>query len=280
MNKIKLSLITLGLIGSSLSAAWIINGVETNIEHPLQLSERSVENGGNLSAIDAYEDGVGVFMIDSPAVDSTKIDNSAFNELVYKYGEVAKLAGISISDQVLSGVNNPEPTEEDIRLANIIKGNTVNSEFFSDGIACDNLNADTTDDVYTDGLCLGTYIDGTSCDDGNSNTINDVYTSGICFGVCDDGNIDTIDTLQNDGTCLYQFKDGIICNDNHDLTINDMYTNGIFTGTPYTNPNLKFSLKKENIFVNNDIVNNIAPERYCNNFTLSFYAKIFIESGF
>jgi hypothetical protein len=77
MNRIRLSLITLGVIGTSLSAAWIVNGVEMDMEHPLQPPVRSIENGGNVPAIDAYEDGVGVFMKGSPGSDATQIDNSA-----------------------------------------------------------------------------------------------------------------------------------------------------------------------------------------------------------
>jgi len=233
MNKIRLSLITLGVIGTSLSAAWIVNGVETNMEHPLQPPVRSIENGGNIPAIDAYEDGVGVFMKGSPGSDATQIDNSAFNRLVFKYGPAAKANRISIFDQVLSGTNTPPVTPEDIALANIIKGNTIASDFFADGTECDDQNPDTLNDIYTDGICMGTYINGTSCDDGNSETINDVYNGGICSGICDDGNPDTADSLQEDGTCLYQFIDGVACDDGDSVTYGDKYTDGVCSGSEY-----------------------------------------------
>ena len=59
-NKIQLSMLTIAIITTSLSGAWIIGGKEIMEEHPLQADKRSVENGGTISAIDAYQDGVGV----------------------------------------------------------------------------------------------------------------------------------------------------------------------------------------------------------------------------
>jgi len=51
------------------------------------------------------------------------------------------------------------------------------------GQLCNDGNLETINDVYFNGVCLGTSVpNGTICNDNNSNTINDIYTNGICTG--------------------------------------------------------------------------------------------------
>ena len=69
---------------------------------------------------------------------------------------------------------------------------------------CDGIDNDC-DGTIDDGACVPQ--DGTPCNDGNACTINDVYSNGICTGVlnsCDDGDSCTIDSCNSDiGECAH-----------------------------------------------------------------------------
>ncbi len=80
-RNIVLSIAIITLITSTLSASWIIGGKSIMIEHPMNPSVRSIENGGTLSAIDAYQDGVGVLLDTGLETSNSKVDNSAFNDI-------------------------------------------------------------------------------------------------------------------------------------------------------------------------------------------------------
>lgn len=69
------------------------------ISIPLPASSLAIENTGDKIAINAYQDGVGVYTVQ--ATDSKPIDNSIMNTLVLKYGESAKNAGLTIQDYIL-----------------------------------------------------------------------------------------------------------------------------------------------------------------------------------
>ena len=119
-NKIKLSIIALAVLTSSLSAGWMINGKKVMNEYPLQKGIRSIEHGGTLSAIEAYSDGIGVIVEGNNLNEDNKIDNSAFNNTVFKYGTEAKLNNLTIGEQVSLGFNNQAPTIKEIKLAIIL----------------------------------------------------------------------------------------------------------------------------------------------------------------
>jgi len=158
MNRIRLSLITLGVIGTSLSAAWFNGDVEVLAEYPLPLNERSVDNGGTKTLTEASGDGIGVIIDNAEIGNSNKVDNSAFNTLLYKYGKEAEISGLSLADYVINEYNNGNPkiTRVDYNFANEIKNNIEKSALIA--------------------------IDGTPCDDGNPNTYNDVFKNKICYG--------------------------------------------------------------------------------------------------
>lgn len=105
--------------------------------NPLPLSSRSTESGGTLSAIDAYQDGVGAMVVET----GRGIDNAAMNTLVFKYGNEAKNNTLTVGDQVLlSG------TAEDKLLA---------GKLFADGVSCNDLNPASTGETYLNGVCQG-----------------------------------------------------------------------------------------------------------------------------
>lgn len=118
---------------------------------PISTSELSTENGGSLSAIDAYKNGTGAIVTSKTDL---KIDNSPLNELVFKYGENAK-------------TNNEN-------LKSFVQNNTL-----------DNKDLDLSNKLSQVATANGGNIplDGTSCNDNNDKTVNDVYLSGVCKGI-------------------------------------------------------------------------------------------------
>lgn len=92
----------------SVLLSLVLSSLMYGFVNPLPNSSKSIENGGTLSAIDAYQDGVGAMVVKS----GRGIDNSVMNALVFKYGSEAKDNGVILGDQViLSG------TAEDKLLA-------------------------------------------------------------------------------------------------------------------------------------------------------------------
>lgn len=166
--------------------------------NPLPITSKSVENGGSLSAIDAYQDGVGAMIIEK----GRGVDNSAMNTLVFKYGATAKSNTLSLPDQViLTG------SAEDKLLA---------GTFYSDGTSCTIVNK--TGSTYLNGTCQGgTWTNnGTACNDGNSATVGETWLNGACQGgtvptngtTCDDGNAATTGEIWLNGICQGGFFTG------------------------------------------------------------------------
>jgi hypothetical protein len=212
--------------------------------NPLPNSVKSIDNGGVKSAIDAYQDGIGAELIDKPGVAT---DNSAMNTLVLKYGEAAKSNNVTIVDQVVYGTG----TEADKIIAGKL---TIN------GATCNDSNVNTIGETWLNGVCQGgTVANGTICDDNNAQTINDIYTNNICSGT----NVE-----------------GQICDDNSYITKNDTYHNGVCAGTTYTNAGLQIYLPTEKIFSNSTSVTTFTGNSYCQNFTISFFAKTTSTTGF
>ena len=56
------------------------------------------------------------------------INNSAYNDLVFKYGQAAKASGLSLADQVLTGTNKIVPSMKDIQMANKLKNDATIAE--------------------------------------------------------------------------------------------------------------------------------------------------------
>jgi len=138
MKKIILSTIAIAMLSSSVFAE---NGKIFKI-NPLSSAFKAKDNGGNLDAIDAYQDGVGVLVIGD---NTTVINNGAMNTLVFKYGEAAKKTGVNLADQVLF----LSDSDKDKMLAELIKSNQP------DGQACNDNNNETFNDKMVNGVCVG-----------------------------------------------------------------------------------------------------------------------------
>lgn len=108
--------------------------------NPLPVANKAIENGGILYAIDAYQDGVGAVVIKN----GRPIDNSSMNSLVFKYGSEAKSNSLNLADQVVLSGNS-----DDLSLA---------KDLFPDGSSCNDGNANTSNDKYTNGVCSGTAL--------------------------------------------------------------------------------------------------------------------------
>ena len=148
MNK---KIITLSMLISTLLMAD-----NSKIKIPMPSSVLSVENSGQLSAIDAYGDGVGIYVVEE--LGNSKITNNEMNSLVFKYGAMAKDSNLTIKEFV-----SANGTEAEKRV-NIGKFESFNIE---DGQACNDNNSNTSNDVYVNGVCVGIDLNTSkvSCND-------------------------------------------------------------------------------------------------------------------
>ena len=161
------------IITSKTTSGWEMDGKKISGAFPI--GDKNIltkAHGGNLSPITAYSDGMGVKVVSSTSMLGSAINNSAYNKLVFKYGEAAKASGLSLADQILNGENKTVPSMQDIRMADKLKNNRI----VEDGTSCDDKNPNTENDRYMNNICQGTLID---CNDNNPYT-NDVLTDGIC----------------------------------------------------------------------------------------------------
>lgn len=235
ISKISLSMIAIGLISSVALADWVVKGKVAMPAYPMDINSRSVENGGTMSAQEAYSDGVGTIVKGNIG---SRVDNTAMNALVKKYGLIAAENGVSIDAQVLEGTNDSAPSAQDVTFAKIIRGNTNDSGFASEGTLCDDGDIQTINDAYSAGVCVGDNVEGEICNDLSEETINDVYVDGICIGEfrtgpCDDENVQTIEDAYNgNGVCVGVNVEGQACSDGDNLTENDVYKDGVCSGTP------------------------------------------------
>ena len=109
-------------ISSKLSSNWVMDGKKMSGAFPIRdVKTLTKAHGGNLSPITAYSDGMGVKVVSSTSMLGSAINNSAYNKLVFKYGEASKASGLSLADQVLTGTNKVVPSVKDIKQANKIK---------------------------------------------------------------------------------------------------------------------------------------------------------------
>lgn len=137
----------------SITTSLFADGASKIGEIPIEKKFVSTDNGGNISAIDAYSDGVGIFVVDKEG--KPKKDNSRMNRMVYKYGAEAKAAGEKLVDYVN---DNGTPIEkisvEDIAIVQRDVGLT---ETYTAGASCDDGDDLTSNDKYidTDGTCVG-----------------------------------------------------------------------------------------------------------------------------
>jgi hypothetical protein len=136
--------------------------------NPLGSNFKSLDNGGIKHAIDAYKDGIGAILVDKPGEIT---NNSAVNNLVFKYGEDAKLNNLTLANDILNASN--VAVEDKTYFINNMPG-----------LLCNDGNTQTINDSYNnEGICIGTSVpNGTTCNDGDAATLNDIYTNGICAG--------------------------------------------------------------------------------------------------
>lgn len=218
--------------------------------NPLEKKMRSVDNGGPLHVIDAYEDGVGVMIQSEPSV---RKDYSAYNNLVFKFGREAKENKMSLLDTVANSnktsflekqyalkstgeafCDDKNPNTEETLVDGVCiyktkicndgdlntKDTLVNGSCIYTQIVCDDGDS-LTEDILRDGVCF--HLEPT-CNDNNPDT-EDFYLDKKCHNIlinCDDNNPNTIDTLKN-GKCFFQKND---CDDN-DETTKDILIEGI-----------------------------------------------------
>lgn len=132
------------LIGTLLSA--------DKVPIPMSASLLSIDNSGQLNAMDAYKDGIGIYIVDQ--IGGNVTNNYEMNTLVYKYGTEAKIADVNIKDYVLS---NGSIIEKDLAVG-IGKFKPI---MIANGTVCSDSKENTYQDKYTNGSCNGVTI--TSC---------------------------------------------------------------------------------------------------------------------
>lgn len=169
MKKISISiLIFLQLIN--------LNAANNKLNLPISAKYLSVDNGGELSAYNAYRDGVGLFVSTNLSNGNTgsstvSYDNSDMNSLVYKYGKEANDLSLSLKEIVLNNDSNNKSVD------NIGKFQPI------DTLSVDN------------GVKENIIPNGTLCDDGDSLTVEDQYFNDVCSGI---NNL-----IQMEGTLTY-----------------------------------------------------------------------------
>lgn len=128
------------LIAISLFASILM---ADRISLPMPASQLSVENNGTLNAVDAYNNGIGIY-ISGPA----SINNKSMNSLVFRYGAEAKERNTNLSNIVTEKGTN----EEKALLSNL---NIFKPHIPSEGSFCDDGNEITYNDKIVNGQCMG-----------------------------------------------------------------------------------------------------------------------------
>jgi len=146
---IKLSLI------ASISCLFVSNLTAGTIspvnftKYPLPKAFTSQSRGGDLPDKVAATDGVGTLLLTSVTTNKKKIDNSAYNKLMYS--NIKKLDNNTTLNNLLQS-NQIQVSNSDLEKINTVMGNK-------------------------------SFPDGTQCDDGNPNTVNDIYINNVCKGL-------------------------------------------------------------------------------------------------
>lgn len=123
--------------------------------NPLPLNVRAMDTGGVKHAIDAYQDGIGVEVIDNIGVAT---DNSAMNILTLKFGELAKSNNDKIANYVLA---SSIASFNDIDMANSLL------------VTCDDNNPNTFYDKKINGVCVGTLLSALIFESNENNLKNE-----------------------------------------------------------------------------------------------------------
>lgn len=170
------------IIFLSLISVSLLLSTEIKTSIPLSMESLSVENSGTKTAIDAYQDGVGIYTVES--IGAEKIDNSNMNNLVFKYGNQAKELNVSLKDYIQTNGNSFEK-ESALLIDKFIP------MVPSNGMVCNDNNEQTSNDMFKNGICIGIPIKSSCLE-----TLN----SGLSFG---DG-VYTIDPDGNGGKFPFQ----------------------------------------------------------------------------
>lgn len=168
----------------------------------LPTSVKSIENGGFLTTAQAHTDGIGVIIVDEA------LDNSAYNTLANKYAAGA--------DKLLEHILlTPNVSAADKELALLLLAETPN------GVTCDDGNAATINDIYTNGVCYGKIVTTPSCT--NSYIWNDTLLK--CTGQIDF-------TYGATEHLSYQCSDGVLSGKNCDINADYSATSAISYSCP------------------------------------------------
>jgi len=122
-------------------------------EYPLSKAFTAKSRGGDLPDKVAATDGVGTLLLPSVTTNKKKINNSAYNKLLYKNED--KLTNkINLND--LLQLKQIKVSNKNINKINTVMGKKLN---IPDGTPCNDDNPDTTNDIYTNGVCKGVLND-------------------------------------------------------------------------------------------------------------------------
>jgi len=155
------------------------NGNLLSKKIPLDNKFLSNENGGTLSAIDAYSDGIGIYTV---GLENKKF--SAMNELVFIHGEEAKKSGETLKEFVLENGSIKEK-----ELASLLGNNELT--VYTVGEACNDGDILTDNDQYIDiyGTCKGTIIKNYVECFGDEYIGLEILVDGISYLVVNDDSI-------------------------------------------------------------------------------------------
>ena len=143
---LKSSLI-IAMLASTVSAKYQLEFI------PIDNKYLSKTNGGNMSEVEAYRDGVGIYVVNKD------ISNKEMHDNLFKYGEIANNEGIPL-DEFISKTNpNLAKLIPILKKNGAIEGESGEGETvpgFNVGESCNDNNDQTIDDkIDEDGICVG-----------------------------------------------------------------------------------------------------------------------------
>jgi len=223
-------IIKLGLV-ASISCLFVSNLTAGTIspvnftKYPLPKAFTSQSRGGDLPDKVAATDGVGTLLLPSVTTNKNKINNSAYNKLLYQ---------------------NEDKLTDKINLNNLLQ---------SGQIKVSNKDLDKINTVMGKKLNIP---NGTACDDGNPDTINDMYINNVCQGIANLNNIVQSQSAWGGGGFWYK-KFNITVTLPQNVTISKMTgfagsglctnSNGIVNKPAYIQYNLKKSFAFKHFYL-------------------------------
>ena len=175
LNKVISIILTMLMINTAMFAS-----VKFKLEFlPVNNKYLSESNGGFMSDIDAYKDGVGMYFVHKD------ISNKEMNENIYKHGEIAKSAGMSLEKYM----KDVAPELEDL-ISVVKKSGQTDPNAPIIGSPCNDNDNNTIDDVINeDGLCEGSIIESDKITCLGSEAGSEFIFEGVTYLVVDNYSI-------------------------------------------------------------------------------------------